>query len=130
MGGKKIRSGSAFEWTAAREKAAIALANGYNQRQAAEVAGVVDRTIRTWLAEPEFIEEIDRLSLMTDIAARAERLRIAKRMIREIQEQAEQAETLPTSKDLLDWLRYAQSETDGASIGLAAFIAQFTTTEE
>lgn len=121
MGSKDFRNNSAFTWTATREKAAIALANGYTQKEAAEIAEVTDRSIRNWLAEPEFIEEVDRLSLMTDIAARAERLRIAKRIIRQLQDSL-----VPTEKDLLDWLKYAQSETDGASIGLTALITTVT----
>ena len=121
MGSKGFRNNSAFAWTATREKAAIALANGYTQKEAAEIAEVTDRSIRNWLAEPEFIEEVDRLSLMTDIAARAERLRIAKRIIRQLQDSL-----VPTEKDLLDWLKYAQSETDGASIGLTALITTVT----
>lgn len=120
-----FRNDSVFEWTTAREKAAIALADGYNQKEAAEMAGVTDRSIRNWLTAPEFIEEVDRLSLMTDIAARAERLRIAKRVIRDLS-----ARAMPTEKDLLDWLKYVQSETDGASIGLTALIAQFTTAKD
>ncbi len=115
------RTVSTFEWTPKREKAAIALANGHTQKESADIAEVNEKTIRRWLAEPEFIEEVDRLSLMTDIAARAERLRIAKRIIRQLQDSL-----VPTEKDLLDWLKYAQSETDGASIGLTALITTVT----
>ncbi len=80
------RTVSTFDWTPKREKAAIALANGHTQKEIADSAEVNEKTIRRWLAEPEFIEEVDRLSLMTDIAARAERLRIAKRIIRQLQD--------------------------------------------
>lgn len=103
---------SVFEWKPNRRTAALALANGATQAEAASEAGVTDRTIRTWLDHPTFAEEVDRLSLMTDIASRAERLRIAKRMARKL------ADT--TDKDLLDWLKYAQSETDGIKLDLAA----------
>lgn len=103
---------SEFQWKPNRQIAARALADGATQAEAAEAAGVTDRTIRTWLDHEAFAEEVNRLSLMTDIASRAERLRIAKRMARKL------ADT--TEKDLLDWLKYAQSETDGIKLDLAA----------
>lgn len=111
-----------FHWDHRRETAAIALANGHTQVEAAELAGIGRATLQRWLLIPEFAQEVDRLSVMTDLAARAERLRMAKRVVRGITDQAEKAGTLPTSKDLLDWLKYAQSEMDGATIGLAAFL--------
>ena len=70
-----------FKWKDKNSKAAIALSLGYTVEEAAEQAGVKPRTIYRWKESPEFSEEVDRLSLMTDIAGRAERLRIAKRMI-------------------------------------------------
>lgn len=106
---------SAFEWKPNRRKAVLALADGATQAEAAEAAEVTDRTIRTWLDHPDFAAEVDRLSLMTDIASRAERLRIAKRMVRKLGN--------TTGKDLLDWLKFAQSETDGIKLDLTALAA-------
>ena len=106
---------SAFKWSESATAAAIALANGETQREAADKAGVTERTIRRWLQVAEFSEEVDRLTLMTGIAANAERLRIAKRMVLQIQ--------FWTQKDLLDWLKYAQSETDGIKLDLAQLAA-------
>lgn len=97
---------SAFKWTAARRRAAIALADGATQIEAAAEAEVTDRTIRLWLAEPDFSEEVDRLTLMTGLATRAARLRLAKKVISRL--------GTATDKDLLDWLKFAQSETTGA----------------
>lgn len=114
-----------FEWTPKREKAAVALAAGYTQREAAEQAGVARATVQRWLLEMEFSAEVDRLSIMTDIAARAERLRIAKRMIRQLQERP-----IPTEKDLLDWLKYVQSETDGVTLGLTDLLVEFQGQDE
>ncbi len=106
-----------FRWTRTREKAALALANGSTRHEAAETAGVTERTIYKWLDTDEFAAEVDRLSLMTDIAGRAERLRIAKRVVR----QRLQADGVyVTDKDLLEWLKFAQSETDGIKLDLAA----------
>lgn len=116
----EIRATSGFKWSANRTRAALALAAGKTQKQAAEDADVTDRTIRTWLDDPEFSAEVDRLSVMTDIASRAERLRIAKRVVRQM---IKDDETVITEKDLLDWLKFAQSETDGIKLDLAAILA-------
>lgn len=111
-----------FRWSTTREKAALALAGGKTQREAAEESGCGERTIRTWLTIPEFAEEVDRLTLMTGIAQKAERLRTAKRMIAKIGDN--------TEKDLLDWLKYAQSETDGIRLDLAQLLTSLTTDGE
>ena len=63
----------------------------------------------------EFSAEVDRLSLMVDIAGRAERLRIAMRLVR--------AKGYQSDRDLLDWLKYAQSETDGVKLDLTKLAA-------
>lgn len=108
---------SVFKWTAAKERAAFALADGATQVEAAAEAEVTDRTIRLWLQEPDFSAEVDRLTLMTGIATRAARLRQAKRVIAKL--------GLTTDKDLLDWLKFAQSETDGVKLDLAKLAAAF-----
>lgn len=106
---------SAFRWGKNQEIAAIALANGDTQGQAAGKAGINERTIRRWMAIPEFAEEVDRLTFMTGIAAKAERLRMAKRVVAAFE--------LRTEKDLLDWLKYVQSETDGVKLDITSLIA-------
>lgn len=111
---------SDFTWTDKTTTAALALAAGKTQREAAEEADVSDRTLRRWLQRPEFSAEVDRLSVMTDIASRAERLRLAKRAVR--QAIAEDGK-LTTKADVLDWLKFAQSETDGIRLDLAALLA-------
>lgn len=107
---------SAFSWTVAKQKAAYALADGATQAVAAAAAEVTDRTIRSWLAIPEFAEEVDRLTLMTGIALRAARMRMIKQVVAKLGTE--------TEKDLLDWLKFAQSETDGAVDDLADRIAR------
>lgn len=106
-----------FSWTTKKEQVAFDLANGYTIAESAGRAGVSERTIYNWKKYAEFIEEIDRLSLMTDVATRAERLRIAKRVIRSL--------GYESGKDLLEWLKYAQGETDGLKLDLAA-LAEIT----
>lgn len=108
---------SDFRWNEKTTAAAMALASGKTQKQAAIEADISDRTLRRWLDLPEFSAEVDRLSVMTDIASRAERLRIAKRIVRQM---VKDDEEVKTDKDLLDWLKFAQSETDGVKLDLAA----------
>jgi hypothetical protein len=108
---------SGFKWSPARATAALALASGKTRKEAAEEAEITERSIYLWLQEVEFSAEVDRLSLMIGIASRAERLRIAKRVVRQM---VKDDETIGTEKDLLDWLKFAQSETDGVKLDLAA----------
>ncbi len=110
---------SVFEWTKNREIAALSLSRGDTQAEAADMAGVSERTIRRWLNEPKFAQEVDRLSLMVEVASRAHRLRIANRVIRQ---RVKDGEYIVSEKDLLDWLKYAQGETDGVKLDLMRLI--------
>jgi hypothetical protein len=103
-----------FHWSSKRHKAALALAEGQSQQAVAEATGVCRKTICNWLCVTEFAAEVDRLSCMIDIASRAERLRMVMRVVR----QKVRADGTPdTEKDLLDWLKFAQSETTGIKLG-------------
>ena len=104
-----------FHWSSTRYKAALALAQGQSQQAVAEMIGVCRKTICNWLCVTEFVAEIDRLSCMIDIASRAERLRIAMRAVR----QKVREDAVETDKDVLDWLKYAQSETTGIRLGFS-----------
>ncbi len=113
---------SGFQWTPKRTQAALALADGKTQRAVAEELGINPKTLWRWLQEPEFDIEVDRLSLMTNIASRAERLRIAKRIVAQrVRDDME----IHSDKDLLDWLKFAQGETDGVKLELTAFAASY-----
>src|SRR4030095_1696035 len=105
----------AFQWTKKAEAAALALANGETREQAALIAQIAESTLYRWLQIPEFSEEVDNLTLITGIARKAERVRIAKRIARRLDE--------TTEKDLLDWLKYVQSATEGIRLGLAPELA-------
>ncbi len=121
----RVRNSAAFSWNEERGNVAIALAEGKTPQEVAAEYDISDRTIRRWLQDVDFASEVDRLSVMTGISARAERLRVAKRVIR-----SKMAEAVPrTDKDLLEWLKYAQSETDGIKLDLAAFAAAFSEDE-
>ncbi len=105
-----------FRWTPTRQKAALALAQGQSQQAVADATGVCRKTICNWLCVTEFVAEVDRLSCMIDIASRAERLRMAMRVVRQ---KVRADGTVETDKDLLDWLKYAQSETTGIKLGFS-----------
>ena len=102
-----------FQWTSTRTKAALALAEGQSQQVVAEAIGVCRKTICNWLSVTAFAAEIDRLSCMIDISSRAERLRIAMRAVRQ---KVRADGTVETDKDVLDWLKFAQSETTGIKL--------------
>jgi hypothetical protein len=114
----KMSVSKPFRWSKPRETAAMKLAEGYTQAEAAKAANVAQRTVERWVADPEFSAEVDRLTHMVGIAMRAERLRIAMRAVR----QKTKDGLVLTEKDLLDWLKYAQGETDGVKLDLAALI--------
>lgn len=99
-----------FRWTEKAERAAIELANGATREEAAIAAGIGEATLYRWLKLPVFSEEVDRLTFLTGVAHKAERLRLAKRVIANLQ--------TFTEKDLLDWLKFVQSETDGIKLDL------------
>jgi hypothetical protein len=105
----------AFQWTQKATNAALALADGRTQQEAADISGVNERTIRRWLTLPEFSHEVDRLALITTLARKAQRVMLAKRMIRRIGE--------TTEKDLLDWLKYIELATEGIKIGVTPELA-------
>ena len=105
-----------FHWSSKRQKAALALAEGQSQQAVAEAIGVCRKTICNRLCVTLFVAEVDRLSCMIDIASRAERLRIAMRVVRQ---KVREDGTPETEKDLLDWLKYAQSETTGIRLGFS-----------
>mgnify|MGYP003287292804 CR=1 FL=1 len=105
-----------FRWSSKRTKAALALAEGQSQQAVADTIRVCRKTICNWLCVTAFAAEVDRLSCMIDVSSRAERLRIAMRVVR----QKVRADGTPeTEKDLLDWLKYAQSETTGIKLGFS-----------
>jgi hypothetical protein len=108
---------SVLKWTKKVSEAAMWLAAGHTIKETAEHIGKNERTVYRWKADIDFSAEVDRLSLMTDIASRAERVRIAMRAAR--QSVLEDGK-IKTEKDLLEWLKFAQSETDGIKLDLAS----------
>lgn len=114
---------SLWVWSEQRSQAAILLASGYIHQFVADEVGVDKRTITNWLQNVDFGAEVDRLTLMVDISSRAERLRITMKAIR----QSVRENQVKTDRDVLDWLKFAQSETDGVKLDLSKIAAAFGT---
>lgn len=110
---------SVYQWTPEKSQAAMLLAEGHTYKQVGNAIGKTDKTIQRWMADINFSAEVDRLSLMVGIASRAERLRLTKRIIRA----KCTSDIMASDKDVLDWLKFAQSETDGVKLDLAALSA-------
>lgn len=92
--------------TTAQRLAAELLAEGHSQRRVAEMMGLAPGTVARWMRSDNFRALVDELTVATGIAAKAERLRIAKQVIR----QKMRSEAW-SKKDLLDWLKYTREET-------------------
>jgi len=103
-------------WDEKRNKAAVLLASGHSKTETAKIIGVDRTTIYYWLDIEAFSAEVDRLSLMVGVASRAERLRFINRVVRQ---SLKDDGSVITEKDILDWLKFAQSETTGAKIDLS-----------
>jgi hypothetical protein len=100
---------TSFKWTPQRERAAYLLSLGCTETETADDVGVCQSTISKWKQNPDFALELDRLVMLTGFATKAERIRLAKKVIR----QAITAEGfVKTRKDVLDWLKYLKSELD------------------
>lgn len=104
-----------FKWNKLRSDVATYLAQGYTWRETATQYEISEATINAWKHHPDFAAEVDRLSIMVDVAGRAYRLRTAMRVVR--------AKGFESERDLLDWLKFAQSETDGVKLDLARLAA-------
>ena len=113
---------AAFRWTERATKAALALAEGKTKAAVIRETAIPERTLYNWLGNLEFSAEVDRLTLMTDVASRAGRVRIAKRAVANRVDDS----FLFSKADLLDWLKYLQSETDGIKLDLAALFENVT----
>lgn len=102
------------------------LAAGYRKPEVAKEIEVDRSTIYEWLAHPDFYCEVDRLTFMVDVAQRAERIRKSMRLLRS----REVDGVLQSDKDSLDWMKFVQSETDGAKVDLTKLSELFYQTDD
>ena len=112
-------------WTKQNNEIALLLAQGYTETEVSKRVGVNRSTVSRRKNDPEFMMEVDKLALMVGVASRAERLKIVNTVLR----QKIQDEIAKTDKDLLDWLKYAQSETDGIKLNLVGNLASILTND-
>ena len=94
-----------------------------------DIARKLDMSIHTayhWNENPVIREEINRLSLMFGIASKAERVRIAKRVVR----QKLLGDHVRTKKDILDWLKYVAKETEDVHLHFADLIRSLAAQRE
>ncbi len=97
-----------FVWDETKRKAAELQARGELQQSIAKELNVSDRTLRRWAEHPDFQRKVDEIISDIDIAQKAERIKIAKKVIRQ---KIEQDKDRLSNKDLLDWLKYIGEET-------------------
>lgn len=117
-------------WNHGADQIALLLAEGYLAKDVARMMDISDQTISNLRKHPEFLDEVDRLTLMTGIATKAHRLRLAKAAIRKFVEERDGEIVIKTKADLLEWLKYAQSETDGVRLDLSQFFAAIAPAEK
>lgn len=115
MATKNITDDGQVVWSEKVTNAAIMFAEGYTREEIAEKIGIPARSLSRLRALPEFMDEVVRLSYMVGVANRAHRLQMVNRVIRQ---KMQVDGTISTDKDSLEWMKFAQSETDGAKIDL------------
>lgn len=113
--GKMNTKNKQIIWNKKTSKAALMIAQGHTIKEVAEALNLSDRTIERFKEIEEFSEEVTRLSYMVGVANRAYRLQLINKVIKQ---KTSDNGTLNTEKDLLEWMKLAQSETDGAKIDL------------
>lgn len=101
---------SAFHWHKKSKLAALKLADGYTEKEAAAAAGVTDRTIRRWKADITFSDEVDRLTLTTGLAVESEQIKLIKRLI---QRKRGKDGELDSARDVSDLMRLMREVTTG-----------------
>ncbi len=115
MATKNITDDGKVVWSEKVTNAAVMFAEGYSLSETAKKSGVSERSLSRLRALPEFMNEVVRLTYMVGVANRAHRLQMVNRVIRQ---KMQVDGTIDTTKDSLEWMKFAQSETDGAKIDL------------
>jgi hypothetical protein len=93
--------------------AAELMAMGVSMTDTAALVGVSRQTIYRWKQDVEYMELVDVLTLTSGLATKGERVRTAKRVVRDIESRRVKAGKALSDKDLLDWLKYLQQEQEG-----------------
>jgi len=111
-----------WQWDEQKAIAAKVLGEGYTQKEAAEAAGVSHKTVWNWQNKsPEFAAEVDRCSMMFDVASKAHRNRLLMKAIRQF---VREDGNLRTGDDtLLDYIKEARMNTDGVKVDILTQLA-------
>jgi FixJ family two-component response regulator len=110
---------SDFKLTPKMRKVIYSLADGATQKEAADRAGITDRTVRRWLNIPEFATEVDKVTLETGLATKAARLRLIKRVVNARLEKTVSETVAQLSKaDTLELLKHLHKEQEGAQLNV------------
>lgn len=107
---KKGQKMSVFVWNETKLKAAEGIARDENKDGLCARLGFARRTLTRWQQHPDFQLKISGIILEIDITQKSERIKIAKAVIEKKLKDAEDAESDPSSKDLLEWMKYVGSE--------------------
>lgn len=108
-----------------QEVAAYVLGDGYTVAQAAQAADVTERTVYRWKHDVDFMQLVDTVTLTTGLANKAERIREAKRIVREVEAWRKQHDKVVSGKDILDWLKYIRDEQEGLRLFSDEQLEQF-----
>lgn len=107
---KKGQKMSAFVWNETKLKAAEGIARDENKDGLCARLGFARRTLTRWQQHPDFQLKISAIILEIDITQKSERIKIAKAVIEKKLKDAKDADSDPSSKDLLEWMKYVGSE--------------------
>jgi hypothetical protein len=108
---ENVRKKTVFNWNETKIKAVESIAKGESQQHIAESLGLSERTLRRWSQNPEFKLKVDTIILDMETFTKNERMKIANAAVRQILKKG-MSDNVST-KDLLDWLRYAREECEG-----------------
>lgn len=109
---ENVRKKTVFKWNETKIKAVESIAKGESQQHIAESLGLSERTLRRWSQNPEFKHKVDTIILDMETFTKNERMKIANAAVRQILKKGINYDNV-TTKDLLDWLKYAREECEG-----------------
>lgn len=114
-----------MRWDQKRRDIAASLASGETMNEVALKFGLSRGYLQKLKVIPEFAAYMDELTMALGLAKRAERIRIAQRVVNEKIEQG----GYYSKKDLLEWLKYVGEETgDLQAAGTTNITIQITQT--
>jgi len=96
-----------YNLTDQQEHAAFCIASGMTRRDTATECGCGEATIYRWLRDEQFAAEVDRLTFLTGVAVKAERVRAMKKLIRS---RMDEDGIFDSKRDVFDWIKLLREE--------------------